>query len=347
MSRKKESLFDVLVLAPWWVSILFAAAAYALAAWIAPAFLHTVPLLVGLSEASQNIAPFLAGLFLIPAGLSVFFRKRGLANARRVAVTPSSRKTASLLDTLVLLPWWVSVLLSGLAYGAMYWLAPLLGQSNPILQPLSQVLQTVAPVLAVLLLLPAPISILFARKKRRLLDRQQGLATIRELDWKAFEWLVGEAYRRQGFQVLENPGSGADGGIDIMLSKAGQTILVQCKHWRSSKVGVSVVRELYGVLKAEGADRGIVICTGDFTADARQFAQGKEVDLLGGDDVANLVREVQEGSYSVSVQEPASPICPRCSSVLIQRLARKGPQAGQSSWGCSGFPQCRHTQAIG
>jgi hypothetical protein len=36
-----------------------------------------------------------------------------------------------------------------------------------------------------------------------------------------------EAYRRKGFAVQENGGGGADGGIDLILRRGGETWLVQ------------------------------------------------------------------------------------------------------------------------
>lgn len=39
--------------------------------------------------------------------------------------------------------------------------------------------------------------------------------------------------------------------------------------------------------------------------------------------------------------EPASPVCPACSSVMVKRQAKKGKYAGQWFWACSAFPKCR------
>jgi len=51
------------------------------------------------------------------------------------------------------------------------------------------------------------------------------------LSWKEFEELVAEAYRRMGYRVIENHGSGPDGGVDIRLEKNSHLHLVQCKQW--------------------------------------------------------------------------------------------------------------------
>jgi hypothetical protein len=40
------------------------------------------------------------------------------------------------------------------------------------------------------------------------------------------------------------------------------------------------------------------------------------------------------------------PICSACSSPMVKRLAKKGPNAGTWFWACSAFPKCRKVQAI-
>ena len=64
--------------------------------------------------------------------------------------------------------------------------------------------------------------------------------------------VLGEAYRLLGYRVTEIGGGGADGGVDLMLTKGGEKFLVQCKQWKAYKIGVDVVRELYGVMAAKG-----------------------------------------------------------------------------------------------
>lgn len=43
-------------------------------------------------------------------------------------------------------------------------------------------------------------------------------------------------------------------------------------------------------------------------------------------------------------QNRLDPICPRCGKEMVLRTARKGPNAGDQFWGCSGFPRCRATK---
>jgi restriction system protein len=94
--------------------------------------------------------------------------------------------------------------------------------------------------------------------------------------------------------VTETGGGGADGGVDLILKKNGEHLLVQCKNWRVDKVGVKVVRELYGVVAAEGATGGVVICSGAFNQEALDFARGKPMELIEGTTLARMIEEVKK-----------------------------------------------------
>ena len=78
------------------------------------------------------------------------------------------------------------------------------------------------------------------------------------------------------------------------MRKDGKVTFVQCKHWKTNNVGVKVVRELYGVMKAKNADRGIVVTYGSFTQDACAFAKGKPLELVDGKQLLALIEEVQK-----------------------------------------------------
>src|ERR1700722_15715528 len=82
--------------------------------------------------------------------------------------------------------------------------------------------------------------------------RSEPLA-VSAMSWRDFERLVGQAFRQRGFKVTGFGGDGPDGGVDLALMKNGKRFLVQCKHWRKEQVGVTVVRELNGVMAAAGA----------------------------------------------------------------------------------------------
>ncbi|PJF41262.1 MAG: topoisomerase [Phototrophicales bacterium] len=41
-----------------------------------------------------------------------------------------------------------------------------------------------------------------------------------------------------------------------------------------------------------------------------------------------------------------NPSCPKCGSVMVLRIARRGDYAGRRFWGCSNYPDCRGTLSL-
>jgi restriction system protein len=256
-----------------------------------------------------------------------------------------ARKNESLLNLLVEFPWWVSVLVSGIALAFLRYILPSIDFRNMAANAFAKALPGVAPIIALVLLIPAPIAAFNSWRKRRLLDSQKGIDSIRALGWRKFEELVGEAYRRQGYTVIENTTAGPDEGIDLMLKKDGGLVLVQCKQWKSAKVGVNIVRELLGVMTAKHATSGILITSGVFTQEAKNFAADKPIDLVDGTQLLHLIANVQKDE--TTLKKPLSEkSCPECGADLVLRTAQKGPNPGQKFWGCSNFPKCRFTKPL-
>jgi Holliday junction resolvasome RuvABC ATP-dependent DNA helicase subunit len=110
---------------------------------------------------------------------------------------------------------------------------------------------------------------------------------LRAMDGTTFEGYVAEVYRRSGF-LVEATGSTGDHGIDLVLRKDGQVIVVQCKRWNAS-VGEPVVREFFGALVSFGANLGFLVTTGQFTRQAEQFAEGKPLQLVDLDELMQMV----------------------------------------------------------
>jgi restriction system protein len=156
--------------------------------------------------------------------------------------------------------------------------------------------------------------------------------------------LVEEAYRRQGYDVRRNNGAGPDGGIDLTLRRDGELTLVQCKHWKTIKVGVDKVRELYGVQMSQHVNRSTLITSGFFTQEAKNFAADKPIDLVEGPELIGLIKTFQRANrelLGMPTSSRAFVLCPKCGSEMVLRTAKKGIHAGQKFWGCSRFPACR------
>lgn len=178
-----------------------------------------------------------------------------------------------------------------------------------------------------------------------------GAAWLRALDWRQFESLVAEAFRRNGFRVTRTQ-DGADGGIDLVVERGAGRWFVQCKHWRHEKVGAPVVREMKGLVAHHGAAGGIIVTSGQFSDDAYAFARAAGVQLVGGPATLEFVVNGQlpdaallggtaPGGVPTAMPMSGPPRCPICGSAMALQRARKGAHKGEPFWGCQSYPSCR------
>lgn len=266
-----------------------------------------------------------------------------------------------LIDIAAMFPWWVGVLLALIAYFVLHHYAA--AEIAPVVSPghmgtfvaghFGKTLATFGQYLIPLaFLIGAGISA-FGRHKRAGLfaDVQESSShsVLNGMSWQEFEVLVGETFRHKGCTVAETGGGGADGGVDLVLRKGGEKFLVQCKQWKAFKVGVTTIRELYGVMAAEGAAGGFVVTSGVFTQEAKSFAKGKNIGLIDGAELTTMIKSTKQQCRTADIQPapqsaPAASSnqdCPKCGGMMIKRIAKQGANAGKAFWGCANFPQCR------
>ena len=289
---------------------------------------------------------------------------------RRKKTSPAE----DIMKLVAMLPWWAGVALALVSYLLLHGVAsqPVVTAIQPgqmgamVTQNLWKTFANMGQyILPIICLAGAGISA-WQRKERKnlVVDVTQSKASdaLDGMSWREFEMLVGEGFRMQGYQVVETGGGGADGGIDLVLTRpgknGGEKFLVQCKQWRAFKVGVDVVRELYGVMAAKGATGGFVVTSGRFTEDAIRFANGRNVTLVDGPKLHGLLRQAKAGAdrsparpvAAPAVQPSAAPMqvssCPLCSKPMARRTAKRGANAGGEFWGCTGYPACRGTRPI-
>ena len=291
------------------------------------------------------------------------------------------------LDLLAMLPWWVCLVLAAVSYFLLHRLAvpiqasDIQGQGGAIAGAMMQKavihgLATAGQYIVPLLCIAAAALSAWRRKQRQALVSDVAQArnadALDGMSWREFELLVGEAYRLQGYRVTEIGGGGPDGGVDLVLTKGSEKFFVQCKQWKAYKVGVTTVRELYGVMAAKGAAGGFVVTSGRFTSDAKDFAQGRNIELVDGPRLFAMIQQARSaqakpaaaqretpnsmGSPAPQPQSAvhvpqatakavAQPECPRCGASMALRTARQGANAGNTFWGCSTYPKCRGTVA--
>lgn len=123
------------------------------------------------------------------------------------------------------------------------------------------------------------------------------------MDWQDFENLVRELFEwefsKNGGEVKITQAS-RDGGVDAVIFDPdpirGGKIIVQAKRYTNT-VDVSAVRDLYGTLLNEGANKGILITTSNYGVDSYNFAKDKPITLLNGANLLGLLEKHGKQAY--------------------------------------------------
>ncbi|HCF7668144.1 TPA: restriction endonuclease [Pseudomonas aeruginosa] len=267
-----------------------------------------------------------------------------------------------LIEIAIRLPWWVSLLI---AFGSWLIFHPIANSQPEVPKDLHQMGQSVVGqlirtfaffgqfVLPAVFVIGAIGSVLARAERKRLhanvANAKESGQTVEGISWHEFEQLVGETFRRKGFTVIEKGGNGPDGGVDLVLHLGTDKYLVQCKQWKAINVGVTVIREFFGVMAAEGAAGGFFVTSGRFTSEAKLFAEDRNIHLVDGLSLKRWVNnysETQAATSSYGLAEPTAPYCPACNKLMVDRVARRGRSPGGAFWGCSNFPYCRGIRKI-
>jgi len=136
--------------------------------------------------------------------------------------------------------------------------------------------------------------------------RAEVLQLMLGLPAAGFEQLCRRVLREAGFVQVTVTGRSGDQGIDgygtlqINMLVSFQ-VLFQCKRYKES-VGSSQVRDFRGAM-AGRADKGMIITTGTFTAEARREASRDGVppiELIDGDKLIKLLESLELGLKKVT-----------------------------------------------
>lgn len=117
------------------------------------------------------------------------------------------------------------------------------------------------------------------------------------MDWEDFEHLIRELFEQEfatGGGEVKVTRASRDGGVDAIAFDPdpirGGKIVIQAKRYTNT-VGVAAVRDLYGTVVNEGANRGILVTTSDYGPDAYSFAKEKPITLLSGANLLHLLEK--------------------------------------------------------
>ncbi|MBB5609175.1 MULTISPECIES: restriction endonuclease [unclassified Janthinobacterium] len=125
------------------------------------------------------------------------------------------------------------------------------------------------------------------------LNELENRANLLELTPTQFEVLVANLFGKMGLETKLTCSS-RDGGVDAVAFDIrpvlGGKVVIQAKRYKDT-VGVSAVRDLYGTMLNEGANKGILVTTSKYGPDAYTFSADKPIELIDGSALLYLLRE--------------------------------------------------------
>jgi len=134
------------------------------------------------------------------------------------------------------------------------------------------------------------------------------LSVLQELPPSAFEALSQRVLRESGFTQVQVTGKSGDGGIDgigvLRVALLSFHVLFQCKRYKGS-VGPGAVRDFRGAMVGR-TDKGLIITTGSFTAEAKREATrdgAPVIDLVDGSELCKLLKDLGLGVRTQQVEE--------------------------------------------
>jgi restriction system protein len=139
--------------------------------------------------------------------------------------------------------------------------------------------------------------------------RAKTIETMLSLTPSGFEQFSQRLLREAGFTQVVVTGNSGDGGIDghgtLQVNPlVSFKVLFQCKRYSNSVIP-SQVRDFRGAM-AGRADKGIIITTGTFTAEARREA-GRDgvppIELIDGEKLVDMMEELELGLKPVKAYE--------------------------------------------
>jgi len=122
-------------------------------------------------------------------------------------------------------------------------------------------------------------------------------SNLAAMEWEDFEHLVAQLFEwefsKNGIEVKVTRAS-RDRGVDAILFDPdplkGGKYVIQAKRYTRT-VDVSAVRDLYGTVMNEGANRGILITTASYGPDAYEFAKDKPISLVDGPNLLLMLQK--------------------------------------------------------
>ena len=183
-----------------------------------------------------------------------------------------------------------------------------------------------------------------ARQAAEQAERRKRIDYWRSMRDIQFERELATLYRHLGYQVQLTPKSGDD-GVDLILTKDGQSTVVQCKG-QKDRATPKMVRELLGSRVDRGADHAVLACTAGFTQGVVRFAKRNNINLISAKEIARMAEGYSQPQQEqvLMLKNPVSAPsterkCPRCGHQMTVQSTKY-----DRFWRCSKFPNCKFIQ---
>ncbi len=179
-------------------------------------------------------------------------------------------KKQSLFGILSRSPWWVSLLIAVVLFGALSAFLPAL---------------TAAAAAFPFVCLTVYVAWRQARTPSDSASEKL-LQGMRESSWDEFSERLAEAFRREGHEVSRS------GAADLQLKKGGRITLAACRRWKVAQTGIGPLKELAQAREKFEADDCLYVSAGSFTPQAEAFAAQHRVRLVAGRELARMMSRV-------------------------------------------------------
>jgi len=130
-------------------------------------------------------------------------------------------------------------------------------------------------------------------KDQDVLSDLESRPNLMDLNPWEFENLVNNLFSKMGLDAKLTRSS-KDGGVDVVAFDVrpilGGKVVIQAKRYKNV-VGVSAVRDLYGTMINEGANKGILVTTSHYGPDAYDFSKDKPIELIDGGGLLYLLEQ--------------------------------------------------------
>lgn len=111
---------------------------------------------------------------------------------------------------------------------------------------------------------------------------------LNSLTWRQFEYETARLFISMGYDAMVCKGTNDD-GVDVYAKRNDDYVVIQCKHWRSTSVGKTIVQAIRAKATEENAAHAAVVTSGQFEPGAAKWAIRNDVDIIDGDRFIELV----------------------------------------------------------